>query len=214
MSNFKKSAKASKFVADDISEFINESQFLKDSPKVKKTQKRQRTAETNEEEDISKLIGQYQASAKKKKADVSVETCKESRQKLLDVMSHQLDARKHSSDNLLKSLSEVLSQLEADYGVMKDNEQKLEHLSGALIKCMQQATNAHKQKLKALNEIHKSFKKECEEMDHDHKAETDKLADELEDDIKKLQQKLISETKRNGWEALRRSIFHAMQNDF
>lgn len=54
----------------------------------------------------------------------------------------------------------------------------------------------------------------CEEMEHDHRAETDKLADELEEDIKKLQQKLISETKRSGWEALRRSIFHAMQNDF
>lgn len=51
-------------------------------------------------------------------------------------------------------------------------------------------------------------------MEHDHRAETDKLADELEEDIKKLQQKLISETKRSGWEALRRSIFHAMQNDF
>lgn len=92
MSNFKKSAKASKYVAEDISEFINESQFLKDSPKVKKTSKRQKT-EPTEEEDISKLIGQYQASAKKRKADVSVETCKESRQKLIDVMSHQLEAR-------------------------------------------------------------------------------------------------------------------------
>lgn len=54
----------------------------------------------------------------------------------------------------------------------------------------------------------------CEEMEADHKAETDKLAEELEDDIRKLQQKLISETKRSGWENLRRTIFHAMQNDF
>lgn len=73
---------------------------------------------------------------------------------------HSYYFRKQGSDNLLKSLSEILSQLEADYNVMKDNEQKLEHLTGALIKCMQQSTNAHKQKLKALNEIHKSFKKE------------------------------------------------------
>lgn len=60
----------------------------------------------------------------------------------------------------MKSLGEILSQLEADYNAMKDNEQKLEHMAGALIKCMQQATNAHKQKLKALNEIHKLFKTE------------------------------------------------------
>lgn len=51
-------------------------------------------------------------------------------------------------------------------------------------------------------------------MESDHKAESDKLADDLEEDIQKLQQKLISETKRSGWENLRRTIFHAMQNDF
>lgn len=51
-------------------------------------------------------------------------------------------------------------------------------------------------------------------MENEHRVETDKLADELEEDIKKLQTKLISETKRNGWEQLRRTIFHAMQNDF
>lgn len=92
MSTFKKSTKVSKFVPEDISEFINESQFLKTSPKGKKTQKRQRT-DANDEEDISKLIGQYQASAKKKKVEASMETCKESRQKLLEVMGHQLEAR-------------------------------------------------------------------------------------------------------------------------
>lgn len=92
MSTFKKTTKASKFIPEDINEFINESQFLKNSPKVKKTQKRQRT-DTNEEEDISKLIGQYQASAKKKKVEASIETCKESRQKLIEVMSHQLETR-------------------------------------------------------------------------------------------------------------------------
>lgn len=68
--------------------------------------------------------------------------------------------RKNSSNHLLKSLADILSQLEADYNAMKENEQKLEHMAGSLIKCMQQATNAHKQKLKALHEIHKSFKTE------------------------------------------------------
>lgn len=51
-------------------------------------------------------------------------------------------------------------------------------------------------------------------MELDQKTETDKLAEELDDDIKRLQQKLISETKKSSWENLRRTIFHAMQNDF
>ncbi|XP_026724876.1 uncharacterized protein LOC113491880 [Trichoplusia ni] len=208
----KKLSKA-KFLSEDLNELLNESQFLKDSPTPKKGAKRQRN-DLTEEEGIAKLIGHYQSNSKKKKLEVNVEACKESRQKILDVMSHQLDTRKERSDNLLKSLSEVMTQLEADCNAMKDNEKKLEHLTGAVVKCMQQATTAHKQKLKALKDIHNSFKKQCEEMEADHKAETDKLAEELEDDIKKLQQKLISETKRSGWENLRRTIFHAMQNDF
>lgn len=68
--------------------------------------------------------------------------------------------RKQTNENLLKNLSEIVTHLEADYNALKDNEQKLEHLTGAFIKCIQQATNAHKQKLKALKEIHTSFKKE------------------------------------------------------
>lgn len=68
--------------------------------------------------------------------------------------------RKERSDNLLQSLSEVMSQLEADCNAMKDNEKKLEHLTGAVVKCMQQATAAHKQKLKSLKEIYGSFKKQ------------------------------------------------------
>lgn len=50
-------------------------------------------------------------------------------------------------------------------------------------------------------------------MDMQHKAETNRLADELEDDMNKLEQKLISETKRKQYENLRRTIFHAIQND-
>lgn len=46
-----------------------------------------------------------------------------------------------------------------------------------------------------------------------HKAESDKLAEELDNDLKNLEQKLVSETKRSGWETLRKTIFHAMQND-
>lgn len=60
----------------------------------------------------------------------------------------------------MKSLSDVLSHFETDYNVLKENEQKLEHLTGSFMKCMQQATAAHKQKLRALKEIHSTFKKE------------------------------------------------------
>lgn len=52
-----------------------------------------------------------------------------------------------------------------------------------------------------------------EELETIHKAETEKLADELEEDMNKLQQKLVSETKRKQLDNLRRTIFHAMQND-
>ncbi|CAH1645421.1 unnamed protein product [Spodoptera littoralis] len=203
----------SKFLSEDLNELLNESQFLKDSVSNKKITKRQKN-DVTEEESLAKLIGQYQANSKKKKLDVNVEACKESRQKILDVMNNQLETRKEKSNNLLKNLSEVMVQLEVDCNAMKDNEKKLEHLTGAVVKCMQQATTAHRQKLKVLKDIHASFKKQCEEMEMDHKTETDKLAEELEDDIKKLQEKLISETKRSGWENLRRTIFHAMQNDF
>lgn len=50
-------------------------------------------------------------------------------------------------------------------------------------------------------------------MNVQHKAESDKLAEELDNDLKNLEQKLVSETKRSGWETLRKTIFHAMQND-
>ena len=68
--------------------------------------------------------------------------------------------RKEKSNALLENLSEVMLQLEADCNAMKDNEKKLEHLTAAVVKCMQQTTTAHKQKLKALKDIHASFKKQ------------------------------------------------------
>lgn len=61
--------------------------------------------------------------------------------------------------------------------------------------------------------LHK-FLFRCEHLDNEHKTESGKLADELETDINKLQQQLISETKRKQYETLRRTIFHAIQNDF
>nr|XP_026488338.1 uncharacterized protein LOC113395024 [Vanessa tameamea] len=210
MSTLKKSAK-SKFISEDLSDFINESQFLNDSPKIKKQQKRQRN-ESAEKDNTN--LSLHASVIKKKKINEGVEACGESRQKILNVMSQQLEARKQINENLLKSLSEVLTHFETDYNALKENEQKIEHLTGSFMKCIQQATAAHKQKLRAFKEIHSTFKKECEEMEVEQKAEVDKLGDELEEDINKLKQKLISETKRSGWETLRRSFLQAMQNDF
>lgn len=82
----------SKFLSEDLNDLLNESQFLKDSVSNKKITKRQKN-DVTEEESIAKLIGQYQANSKKKKLDVNVEACKESRQKILDVMNNQLETR-------------------------------------------------------------------------------------------------------------------------
>ncbi|XP_032525913.2 uncharacterized protein LOC116776776 [Danaus plexippus] len=209
MSALKKNSK-SKFISEDINDFINESQFLNDSPKKKQQKRRGDTSD----KDVPNLVALSAANNKKRKINEGIEACGESRQKILHVMSRQLDLRKQINENLLRSLSEVLNNLEADYNALKENEQKLEHLTGSFMKCLQQATAAHKQKLRAFKEIHMTFKKECEEMDVDQKAEMDKLGEDLEEDINKLKQKLISETKRSGWETLRRSFIQAMQNDF
>ncbi|XP_068631939.1 synaptonemal complex protein 3-like [Battus philenor] len=207
----KKSIK-SKFISDDLDELVNDSQFIKYSPKCKKTQKRQ-IPET-EDKHISIPGSSISVKPKKRKTDENVENCRESRQKLLNVMSHQIETRKNTNENFMRSLSEIITHFEADYDALKDNEQKLEHLTGAFKKCMQQTTNAHKLKIKALKESYTSFKKECEQMEADHISETNKLGQELEDDIKKLQEKLVTETKRHGWENLQRTILQAMQNDF
>lgn len=68
--------------------------------------------------------------------------------------------REQSNTKLLKRLLEVITQIEEDYEVLKDNEQKLEHMTGVLLKCMQQTTNAQKQKLTIIKEIHSSHMKE------------------------------------------------------
>lgn len=50
-------------------------------------------------------------------------------------------------------------------------------------------------------------------METDQKLQANKLSNELEQDIEELRQKLISETKRSGWENLRKKIFQ-MESDF
>lgn len=66
--------------------------------------------------------------------------------------------RKKSNENLLTSLSDILSELKADDDVMTENEQKLEKLIEAVMKCIQQSTLARKQKLKKLEEIQSTYK--------------------------------------------------------
>lgn len=88
-----KKTEKSKFVSKDINDFINQSQFMKTSPKPKRVEKRQQKTDEVEDDDISVLIGEYQASiAKKKKVD-KTEEHKDTRQKLLAVMEEQLNAR-------------------------------------------------------------------------------------------------------------------------
>ncbi|CAG4939567.1 unnamed protein product [Colias eurytheme] len=211
MTSVKKNIK-SKFVPDDLSDFLNESQFLKDSPKKKKPQKRQKIDQGDE--NVPNILEFNDQNPKKKKIHQETEVCGESRQKILNIMNCQLESRKKINENLQKNLNEVINHLENDYNVLKENEQKLEHLTTSYMKCMQQATAAHKQKLRAFKEIQMTYKKECDDLEAEHKSELAQLAEELEEDINKLKQKLISETKRNGWETLRRSFFQAMQNDF
>lgn len=86
MATVKKSAKP-KFTSEDLSDFINESQFLNDSPTNKKQPKRR-------VETVEKNIPNLSLHAsKKKKINDGVEACGESRQKILNVMSKQLESR-------------------------------------------------------------------------------------------------------------------------
>lgn len=75
----------SKFLSKDMSELLEDSQFV-----TNKGQKRQKIVP--EEEDISKLLGMNKMNAKKKQVEATVDA-KETRQKLLEVLGNQMDAR-------------------------------------------------------------------------------------------------------------------------
>ncbi|KOB74868.1 putative mitochondrial ribosomal protein [Operophtera brumata] len=208
MAAAKKSAK-SKSISEDGP--LDSIQFLKDSPKTKKTLKREMVSE---EEDFAKLIGQHQASAKKNKAEPNFEKNLEIIKRFRDLVDNQQHARKQSSQNLLNGLSEITAQVEVDYNAMKENAQKLEHLTVSFMKCIKQATASYKHKLEALKDIQVLYNKECVEMESDNKTQTEKVINELQNDIKKFKDKIVAETKRNSWEMLRQNVFHTMQNDF
>ncbi|XP_063534175.1 uncharacterized protein LOC134744330 [Cydia strobilella] len=211
MSNAKKTGK-SKFLADDLNDFINKSQFLKESPKTGKPQKRNKSAAPAiQEDDMSRLMIEQQVSMKKKK--ISASQASETPHKVRDTIMQQIKSRQQCNDLMLNNLSNTITKLDADHAQMKENQDKLEQVTGALLKCIQQSSGAHKQSLKLLSEFHDTFKKSYEEMNVLHKAENEKLIEEIEDDLKNLEQKLIMETKRSGWDNLRKTIFHAMQND-
>ncbi|XP_061713133.1 uncharacterized protein LOC133521985 [Cydia pomonella] len=211
MSNAKKSSK-SKFLAEDLSDFINKSQFVKESPKPGKLQKRNKSAApVIEEDDMSRLVVDQQVSMKKRK--ISASQASETPHKVRDTIMQQIESRQQCNDLMLNNLSNIIKQLEGDHTQMKENQDKLEQLTGALLKCIQQSSAAHKQSFKMLWEFHATFKKRYEEMNVLHKAQNEKLTEEIEDDLKNLEQKLIIETKRSGWDNLRKTIFHAMQND-
>lgn len=73
-----------------MSELLNDTEFMKNSPKPKKGQKREKI--DSDEEDVTKLIGMYQMNAKKKKVETAVDG-KETRQKLLEILGNQMDTR-------------------------------------------------------------------------------------------------------------------------
>ncbi|XP_041977936.1 uncharacterized protein LOC121732202 [Aricia agestis] len=206
MANLKRMIKA-KFPNEDMSDFLNESQFLPESPKKKQT-KRRKTESVEGDFKITPVI------PKKDKTSGNDEVWSETRQKLINVLATQFETRKQIKNNLHKGFTDVLNQMEADYNALKDNEQKLEHLTSSFLKCMQQATAAHKQKIKSFQDIYSTFEKECEKAETTQKKEINKFAEDLEEDMNKLKEKLVSEYKRNSWEALRRSFFQAMQNDY
>lgn len=89
MSNMKRNAK-SKFLSEELEDFINVSQYAKDSPKNKKGQKRNKT-ETFMEEAMSKL-GDNQTVAKRKKVE-AVSYGNNTRQKVLETMNQQVQSR-------------------------------------------------------------------------------------------------------------------------
>ncbi|KAI8436100.1 hypothetical protein MSG28_004203 [Choristoneura fumiferana] len=93
MSNMKRTAK-SKFLSEELEDFINESQYVKDSPKNKKVQKRNKI-ETFVEEEMPKL-GDNQAVAKRRKVD-AVSYGNNTQQKVLKTMSQQIQSRKFHS---------------------------------------------------------------------------------------------------------------------
>ncbi|XP_041978137.1 uncharacterized protein LOC121732351 [Aricia agestis] len=210
MSNMKKGIKST-FLNEELHDILNESEFFKNSTKNKKQTKRKRSEDIIDKDPAISITPSI---PKQKKASDSMENFGELRQKIINIMETQFQTRKSIHENLHKGFTDVLNQMEADYNALKDNQQKLEHLTSSFLKCMQQATAAHKQKLKAFKEVHSAFKKECEEAEIIHKQEINKLEDDLEEDMNRFKEKLISDTKRNGWETLRRSFLQAMQNDY
>ncbi|XP_063618607.1 uncharacterized protein LOC134791492 [Cydia splendana] len=211
MSNAKKTG-TSKFLAEDLNDFMNKSQFVKESPKTGKPQKRNKSAAPAiQEDDMSRLMIDQQVSMKKRK--ISASQGSETPLKVRDTIMQQIESRQQCTDLMLNNLTNIIKQQEAEHTQMKENQDKLEQLTGALLKCIQQSSAAQKQSLKMLWEFHASFKKRYEEMNVLHKAQNEKLTEEIEDDLKNLEQKLVIETKRSGWDNLRKTIFQAMQND-
>ncbi|XP_063533980.1 uncharacterized protein LOC134744191 [Cydia strobilella] len=210
MSNAKKTGK-SKFLGDDLNDLINKSQFVKESPKTGPQKRNKSAAPAIQEDDVSRLMIDQQVSMKKRK--ISACQASETPQKVRDAIMQQIESRQQCNDLMLNNLSNIITKLDANQAQMIENQDKLEQLTGALLKCIQQSSAAHKQNLKLLWDFHDTFKKRYEEMNVLHKAENEKLSEEIEDDLKNLEQKLIMETKRSGWDNVRRTIFHAMQND-
>ncbi|XP_045772045.1 uncharacterized protein LOC123871992 isoform X2 [Maniola jurtina] len=122
--------------------------------------------------------------------------------------------RKQVNEKMLKIISDAVENFQADYDALKDNVQKLEHLSVSVLKCMKESSTAYKQKLQLFKELHATYKKRYEDIYIEQRGEVDKLGGELEEDFSKLKFKLISETKQSEWKNLQKYFMKDMQFNF
>ncbi|XP_052740418.1 uncharacterized protein LOC128198532 [Bicyclus anynana] len=204
MSSFKKSLKSK------CSEDIYNPQDIDDSPP--KIQKLKRDAEEKEFHNLSET--QLTLAKKQKICQSDYDLCGESSQKLLNVMTRQLKVRKQIDDDVLMKLGEVITSAKTDHDVLKNDVQKFVQLSGCLTKCLQQSAEAYKEKLIAIDAVVASFQKTFKDLDAEHRIQAEMLASELEENTKKLKQKLISDTKRIQWENLQKNFFQSLPEHY
>ncbi|XP_034830649.1 uncharacterized protein [Maniola hyperantus] len=202
---------APKLLTKKRDNFLTDSEFINGSLKRKPENGQQADTVSIEESNLSNTNPTV---VKKTKINESIEACGQLRQKTLNVMNPQLDARKQVNEKMLEKFSDTVENFQADYDVLKENVQKLGHLSEALLKSMKQSSIAYKQKLKLFKELHATYKKRYEDMYIEQRAQVDKLGGELEEDVSKLKLKLISETKRSEWKKLQKYFMKDMQYNF
>lgn len=88
----KRVTKKSKFLPEDLEDFLDAANLAKETCKTKKPMKRQQVIEVADE-DLSEIAEPYQPSSKKNKVPLEVETGKVVQEKVLKAMASHLNAR-------------------------------------------------------------------------------------------------------------------------